>query len=356
MLPLTIEEVGGARRSVILTGRGLPFRDGGVSWGAETRYDRQWYAGSSVATIQVLGREELDPQWSGYWADRHVAPFITVSGFPEVQVAQDLVRIFEALRDSGGELRVQWGDYVRRGILMSFVPEPVREVDIPWRMGWIWSSRDDAVSARASVDTPPDSSRIRELLNQADDILAFQPRDLTPAYQNVVRSMMRDVRDRTTAVFELTRQGAQSALSPITLSQALRSEARGLADEARDLIAELSESPFVDSTPSDRIANRIVTEGWRRTMARRLDQLAAQAIRQAREAEAGARPEPTAIVQVRSGQSLRDIALEQYGSADEWQRIAEVNNLQTSMPAPGTYVRVPPLSTPVDPIGIAGQC
>lgn len=354
-LPVSIEEIAGARRQVILTGRALPHR-GGPSFGGSTRHSKEEYAGSSVATIQIFGRSEMDAQWEGMWSDRYIAGTTKVSGFPDVTTADDLVRVFEALRDGGGELRVQWGGYVRRGIIASFEPTPLREVDVRWNIEWVWTSRDDIdTPARATLDTPPDTSRLRQLLNSVDDMLAFEPTDVVRNYDATVRSAMREVRDRATAVLAIARQGQASALSPITLSQSLETQARALGREVGDLVVELSESPFRDASVSDTVIARLGIAVWQSSMTRRLSGLRGQVIRQQRATAANTRPDAATIVQVREGQTLRDLARIYYGSADAWQRIAEVNNLATSTVPAGTYINVPPLSTPVDP-GFMERC
>lgn len=356
-LPLVIEEIGGARRQITLVDRGLPFR-GGPSWGASTRHNKEEYAGSSVATIQILGRSEMPAQWDGMWSDRFIANSVKVSGFPEIETAEHLVRAMEALRDSGGELRVQWGTYVRRGIIESFEPTPFwSERDVKWSMEWTWTSRDDLdTPARATVDTPPDSSRLRQLLNSVDDMLAFEPTDVVRNYDATVRGAMREVRDRATRVFEITRQGQMSALSPVTLSQALETEARGLGREIGDLVSDLTETPFRDASVSDTVLARLGISVWQQSMGSRLGSLRGQVIRQQRATQAQARPEAATIVQLREGQTLRDLAWLYYGSSDAWQRIAEVNGLATSTAPSGTYITVPPLSTPVDPNGLMETC
>lgn len=355
-LPVTIEEIGGARRQVTLSDRALPHR-GGPSWGGSTRHAKEEYAGSSVATIQIFGRTEMDTSWDGMWSDRYLAGTVKVSGFPDPQGADDMVRIFESLRDGGGELRVQWGNYVRRGIIASFDPTPVwSERDVRWSLEWTWTSRDDVdTTARATIDTPPDSSRLRQLLNSVDDMLAFEPTDVVRNYDATVRGAMREVRDRATRVFAIARQGQASALSPITLSQSLETEVRGLGREVGDLVVELSETPFRDASVSDTVIARLGISVWQSSMSRRLSALRGQVIRQQRAAQAGARPDAATIVQLREGQTLRDLARIYYGSADAWQRIAEVNNLATSTAPAGTYIHVPPLSTPVDP-GLMESC
>jgi hypothetical protein len=67
---LTIEEVddpgsGRSRRSLVLTGPGLPFW--GASWESSTKLVTKWPAGSREATQQVIGPREMPSTWQGQW-------------------------------------------------------------------------------------------------------------------------------------------------------------------------------------------------------------------------------------------------------------------------------------------------
>jgi hypothetical protein len=58
--------------------------------------------------------------------------------------------------------------------------------------------------------------------------------------------------------------------------------------------------------------------------------------------EARAEPDALRIVTMDQSGSLRVLAQREYGNADSWQAIADVNGFESSSVAPGTQVIIPP--------------
>jgi len=342
---IVIQELTGSRRSIELGGRALPERP--FPAGGRLRSKKTWYAGNNVATLQVLGSEDIDTQIKGVWNDRYIVDQVATTGFETPQLARDVVRIFEVLQRSGNALRVQWSDVVRMGILAEFEPNWLREQDVEWSMRFEWYGRDDQEVTRATLDEPPNSAELRRRQNESDDRLAFEPDSIRTDYSDSVRAGAASVRARVGALFDRVRSAQSVAAIPLTAVRGALADAEALRSIGNVLGVELIEAPLEAATELEGLIDRLGAETWRREQGRRVLRTQAEGQRVARDLRRLTRPEPIAVITVRGGNdSLRRLARDYYGTADEWRRIADVNDLSSSVVAPGTLIVIPPLSAP----------
>ncbi len=330
-------------------GRGLPERP--LPAGGRLRTKKTWYSGNNVATLQVLGSEDMDMQLRGVWNDRFIAGQVLTSGFDndDPVLARDVVRIFDTLQRAGNTLRFQWGDVVRMGVLAEFEPRWLREQDVEWTMRFEWFGRDDQEVPRATLDEPPNSAQLRQRQNETDDQLAFEPPSIKPDYAARVRTQISDVRGRVGAIFDRVRAAQSVGGIPLTAVRGVLADAEALRRSANALGVELLEAPLELATDLEGLIDRLGAETWRREQGRRVLRTLAEGQRVARELRRLTRPAPLAVVTIRGGtDSLRRLAREFYGTPDEWRRIADVNDFPDSVVAPGTLVVIPPLSAPAE--------
>lgn len=356
MSALIIAELTGSQRSITLRGWALPNR--GPEFGGRLRTKTTWYAGNQVGTMQVLGSEVTPTEFEGFWMDRHLGDSnegqqIVTEGFDDtITTALDLVSAFESFRDSGNRLRVEWGPFVRNGVLAEFMPSPDRIQDIKWKMQFEWDARDDATAPRATTDEPPDTSALRRALNAVDDQLAFGPRSLVGSYFTSISSRVSGLRRQVGNVFDRVRQAQGLAVIPLRSVLGIVSDVDRLRSDSNELLVDLLETALDEITDLDDGYTTIQVEGWRRSQGRAVSALRAQAQEVARMIRTTGQPEPIQIVETREGDTLRDIAWQVYGIADEWQRIAAANSLVDSIVAVGTYLVIPPLGAPIDTLGL----
>jgi phage tail protein X len=348
MSALIIQELTGSQRSITLRGWALPQR--GPDFGGRLRTKTTWYAGNQVGTLQVLGPEITPTEFEGFWMDRHLdeADQIVVEGFGDVTRARDLVAVFESIRDAGNRLRVEWGPFVRNGVLAEFTPRPEREQDIKWKAQFEWDAKDDAEQPRATTDEPPDTSELRERQNSSDDQQAFAPDQIRVDYFQEVQSRAAGIRGRVGNVFDKVRQAQGLAVIPVRSIAGIVADVESLRDESNAMLVHLVETFVDDATDLEDLISTLTMEGWRRTQARRIADVRAQAQATARQVRTAGQPEPIQIVESKEGDTLRSIAWRVYGVADEWQRIATANSLPDSIVEVGTMLVIPPLGSPVD--------
>lgn len=349
-----VEEITGSQRVIELTGRALPYQR--VAWATSTRTKVTWYPGNPEATIQVLGPEREPTTATGMWKDRFLPQQVRAQGFTELSdpatvTAEALVRAFESIVIAGNSVRVQWGSVVRVGVLTRITPTWVRPQDVEWEMEFTWSAS-EATTLRRAADTPRSSRALmREALDENDFALVQRPTSVTQSYAGDVQARIRTQRTQVGQVFR-SLQVIGSTPSPIP-GQALAqpaSQAIGLINAATQLVRDLGEQnrqqledlPYTYASVSDQVTDVLVTETWRRTLGGTERDLIFAGLETARRETKQIAPGVLSIVTVPGETSLRQIAATYYGSADDWQRIADANGLVGALVPAGATIVIPP--------------
>lgn len=351
-----ITELTGSQRSISLGGRALPYR--GVSWGATMRSKQTWYPGNPRGTLQVLGPQYEPTIIVGCWKARYLVngkSAIGQVGFPDLELSpwspDALVAAFYSILNAGNALRVEWRAEVREGILKRFVPTYGRPtgVDVEWEMEFEWSGANDAPAPRAAESPPDPSGELREELNDADSAADARPQTVVPEVRTELRDLQAQYRRGAGSMFDNFRLIAASPAVPlgqisslIATTELLREE----IDHERDAIAGV---PRQGITLSDRVSDLLDVERWRRTVSFEQGDLRNGCLRRAKQAKDRAIPGALTVVTVPGDTTLRRLSFTYYGTADEWQRIADVNGFVDSLVPAGTVVVIPPTGAPTEP-------
>lgn len=152
---LTIRELTGLKREVVLRGPSLPFQ--GAPWGGQLRVVTTWYPGNAMeATQHVLGPMEKSSSWEGVWRTTQMfrtPVFYSEGGGSPSQLVRPftLMDILEDVFRQGQRLSVEWqnktpGDteqrrIVREGRCVDWEFKPDRSDDIYWSIEFDWASR-----------------------------------------------------------------------------------------------------------------------------------------------------------------------------------------------------------------------
>lgn len=186
---LTIEELTGQKRRLVLKGGGLPIK--GASFAASTVVATTWNSGNPEATQQVLTSQEDPSDWEGVWRTPQLlgAPceYEGPEGSAKVALAFQLEQLVDSLRLAGQLLRVTWANEVQRkhngangelhslkkvrlGRLTKFDPKYDTLDDVKWAATFEWVSRGDVTPK--SVDLRGDDliSSVREAIAQQDAV------------------------------------------------------------------------------------------------------------------------------------------------------------------------------------------
>jgi hypothetical protein len=345
---MTITELTGSRRSVILRDRALPHRP--VAWPGEQRQKKTSYPGNPVSTVQILGTVEPDLEMGGAWKTKFIGQMVTLWGFDDVVsrgadvTAENMVEIFTRIRRGGNLLRVSWGPEVRRGILATFEPNYDRVEDILWSARFVWTQIGDAPAPRASEAAEPETD-LNTDLTALNSVLASQPSYILPGVAVPIGIAAAAVQEATLGM--AASLGAISGVPDVTLPQfqGIAQWAETIQTQGTIMRALTSDRSLELFVATDDVGSVFGAGLWRRDVAAAALALMASAI----EARESIRDRVIAEFQdvdvVRDGETLRDVSLRQYGTSDAWGLIADANGYVTSDVAAGTSVLIPRRST-----------
>lgn len=356
----TIEELTGSQRSISLGGRALPYR--GVAWGASMRIKRTWYAGNPRGTIQVLGPEYEDTQVDGAWKDRFVGRIGTVRSFGfdlgalgvtvgsqgstvgEIWSADALVAAFYSILNAGNALRVSWRAEVREGVLVEFIPTYGRPtgVDVEWTMKFAWNAV-DAPPATAGAAAPEPRAALRQELNDVDAASDGRPTVVNNAGRAQVSASLFNERSIAGQLFDgyasiAIASGPSALLAPVASVLSATEQMREVLDDAR---TEIESVPVQALTLSDRAVDLLNVDSWRRTLDYEWGLLQGGCLLRATSFQQQVAPGSLRIVTLPGATTLRTLSLTYYGTADSWEKIADVNGFTDSTVPAGTSVIIP---------------
>lgn len=113
---LTIEELTGKKRRLVLTGAGLPLK--GAAWQRNTVLNTTWNPGNPEATQHVLSPTLEPSEWNGVWHTEQLmqtpAELYDGQGVRRVALAFELDEVFESFNVGAQLLRVTWTNVIQR--------------------------------------------------------------------------------------------------------------------------------------------------------------------------------------------------------------------------------------------------
>lgn len=339
----TITELAGDRRSLVLSGRGLPYRP--YTLKTKQRVDLTWYPGNPVATATVLGAAEEPTTVQGMWKDKFIGDgsAIVFAG-TDVTNVRDASNIVDEILRSGRPLEVTWDLTTRHGHMTSFEKSWTTTRDLQWSMAFEWISRGEGISPVVvviDVALGDAVGTVRQLATDLNDA-SEAPFPTTTNFQEAVRNAMDTIEERVAELFNLAEGLARTALAPIDAVRRAISVVNNLVFQLTDFAFFLKlettglRNPFA-TTYQDKLNAEIYT----RTLLQRTRALRDAAIAHRSAFSRQIRDELIAAHTVTEGEDLRDLATRYYGSPFEWRRIFLFNNLSTPALTRGQFLMIP---------------
>lgn len=361
---MTIEERQGPRRKIILRGRSLPFQ--GVDFGTMQRSELDYFVGNPVGSLQFMGPVWKPTTMEGRWSDLYLiddenAP--TLINFPALNFAEltrntftsggtsgERARTAESLRDafyticrSGMLLKMQWGTIVRFGHIEEFTPIVDLRTDMSWEMRWKWSG-DRETQPQEAPRSKDLTSVLQRIVNFAKDVLkTLRLAQFTAEFwQRRITGTFNELGQYVTDLLGTMQRLAKFALAPSELLGNIKATLKGIQIAADDLMSVFSEASMsivssVGGDPSQVNYDNAIQSAVRKLLQR----LSAEGRIAQDDVDKTQAPTIKATTTIKQGTSLRDLSIEYYGTAKNWQAIQEFNTLQGSIVPAGTSVRVP---------------
>jgi hypothetical protein len=293
-----------------------------------------------------MGPREGPQEIHGMWKTRYIGADVILNGFEELiqsselVTAEALIQVFHKIRRAGNTLEVRWGPEVRRGILHRFTPNYHWLEDIEWKMNFVWNQFGDAPAPRATETRRPTEDLTVSMLN-LDDILSQIPIGLLP---NVTKPIKQEINSIRAGVVEINIALAKLFGKP-AIQASDRQNIEALIEELIidvDSVVDLSvNGPYLRFVPTDTVGNMLKAEIWRRDIGASALEVKVAAISARDNVRERAVPDILDIISMRPGDTLMDVARDYYGSTENWEIIADANNLVGMLVESGTRIVIP---------------
>jgi nucleoid-associated protein YgaU len=388
-----IHELTGRRRTLVLTGRALPQRP--FTLAGEQGLTVTYYPGNPVASAQVLGARETETTVEGWWKDRFISPDLSratgelldnpparldndavgtaihANGLPNVRA---LVAVVDDFRRQGQQVEVTWDELSRQGFIASFEQSWHNIHDVQFKIKFTWTSQSQDVDvplSGAGGDLTDFIERQRALSDQLQTKVAPDP--LTPDVPvpdvPVNASLLSQIRDATDAITSSVAEAARTVQHQIdgvlataetlqrftAINSFIAATAFRIMATTQSQVAAVGLNlPFTVTrtgtglptitratdtpTVAQFAAYHSQSHGWRRTAR----DLRGEVVRQTNDVvNQTGNNQVLAVVVARSGQDLRAISTQFYGTPDQWRVLAAANHLASASLSPGQVIFVP---------------
>jgi len=395
----------GRKRTVALTGRGLPI--GPFSVEGEQRVKVTNPPGNPEGWATVMGPTEGTTDISGYWKDKFIGdtrqgqrssiemiqPYqgspsaaassmdIRASG-TQVTSAVDATLLFDSIRREGQLLQVTWGYISRRGYLKKFGQKWHNIHDCEWSATFAWVSQNLPTSS--PLYGPPagmmeTGGALRELLRLISRILDTPHAILGPAMEGFRNTVNRI--DSFSRAFDDSVSGFASDVSELlNVGSTLQTSLGGIASSAQ-LIKDMVEDQgwpllFTDpqsilpfggpsaSLAEERTADALAIAALESIDPERVIRMQlyvretitdARRLRDEAVIRQRALDTPTAQIldtyRAREGEDLRDVSSRYYGNPTQWRALMTWNELDTTELYAGQLLIIPNLGISPDEQG-----
>lgn len=341
----TIEQLGGNRLGVSLRGYALPHW-GQASFLEVLNTKKTTYQGNPQATIQVLGYEMKDTEIGGLWMTRKLQGMVTATyqGAGEIRIesASALVDFVRRMFRGGQQVRVQWENVVRIGVIKEFNPDYKRIEDIRWSISFEWSKDGDVPSTpRSAPGVGVSTQPAQTALNTMQDQAALVPVRTDQTFFDGVRGRVQTMRNGGLQFMRRIQTGTALLTLPLNEINGALSVADTLRVEGLATTSQLLDVPVTAVTTSNTFIDTLKAERWRRGMSFQADRFSGEINNQARRLRKQRVKPPIDTVVCQNDTTLRSLSTRYYGTPDEWQRIANANGLVGSVVPAGTRVVIP---------------
>lgn len=355
--PFLIKEMTGEERTINLAGRALPYRPYTLT--GSQRVELTWYPGNPVATAQVLGAAEDRTSINGIWKDRFIGEdnetiAATLDG-GQLGSVVDLVAAVDSFRRKGQLLEVTWQRIARRGFITNFTQAWENLHDCAWDIEFTWIS--NAIDGEVAITT-----REIDLKGVTDETTAGFINLYNAANSGIsklkgvaddINSAMGSLQESVSSVEDNLLNMVDGALSPLDAARravaTLESVGSGSFAIGQRMYSVVYQSltatfsvvlgrPDIDAVS---VGAAVGAANGRANIVRQSQKMKHNAARNRARLIRAIDPELTRTFFARADQDLRDVSIAFFGTADEWQKIAEFNSLSSSRLRAGQVVLVP---------------
>ena len=360
--PLTIEELTGQRRVLVLSARALPFRP--ISFLGTQRKEITRYPGNPIATMQMLGPTEEPTTIHGRWSDRFVRSvdddgrtvepealaYLNGELVPDVRTLASTV---DDLRRQGQQIRVTWEHLARDGIIDQFKQDWLRADIVEWEIKFEWGSQADVQTPTAiSAQSGDQSDFATKIGTQADELTAATI-SADFSLSESISSFLQKATNSINLASDTITAASDNATGAITSPEESAREILGAVDNLKvncqSILNKLASQPAQALVLADDIASLTLADSLDAyqysaslsSLARSLRDLAADG-----GDELKANTDDVTLLDIFTAVEnldLRSVSTRYYGDSNHWRELMSYNGLTDSRLTAGMMVLIPSL-------------
>jgi nucleoid-associated protein YgaU len=360
---LYISQLTGNNNAILLRNRALPYQKAEFLSGKQNE-NKAVYPGNPIATIQILGSEELPTTFTGRWSDRFVEADIyygtqktTVSpndATAGLGNAKQLVIFFNTLRLEGQAVGVSWDDFYEEGILKECHFTFIRSQDIEYTLEFEWTKQDISQTQIAAGIPTTFQNIVNDIANIQSQISSFSDElisiqgylsTITVAFETTLNGLIGSIAYATQNLIGLGTQVLNMAAATTSVYVSAVNLLQGLIIQSAQLVRQVNDIETQLLQPT----------GWQQTkdyldFITGLANLKNQAGVMVNTASNYSESLNKNYVQnndyitqyvAKDGDNLRMVSQKFYGDSSYWSYLADINFLQNSGLTSGTVVLIP---------------
>lgn len=322
------------------------------------------YPGNPIATVQLLGSEELPTTLKGNWKDRFVTASGSLNGAlfnlsPNDQNvglgnAKRIIEFFTTLRLQGQAISISWGDLYEEGFLKECHPNWLRPQEVEYTLEFEWYKQ-DIQNTKVAAPSPTtfqsivnDISNIQsQISNFSDELFAIQGylATITISLETAINGITGSIAYAVQNLITLGSQVLSMASIPINSYVSAVSLLNGILNSSANLIQALNnietevEQPTGYQQTQDYL-NFITAMSNLKNQATLMINKSSTYSDQINSNYINNTDLITQYI-AKDGDNLRMVSQKFYGDSSWWSYLADINFLQNSQLIAGTVVLVP---------------
>lgn len=343
---LVIEELGGSAIRISLRGGCMPLQ--GASYpstqrgGSYTALYSEY--GFSAVTGLLFGETTMNFAWE--------VPYFSpadhqVEGLDAPSTPEQLYACFLELQRRGRTCQVSVGSIARIGVLREITPTPTSGylidpftgaltqpgMNLEFVARWEWTAQG---VPNAASDVVPSVDDVRSLLAKSSSALSSALSDEDPFAPDFLTSLKDGLGKLNAGIASvrtsLAKLGSFASAPARLANQALGTcrAAAALGRNLEQIMDDVATEYQIASQSASALLGARRAKGQAKAALTDIFSALADAIRALEQRR-------TRVVGVHPGQSLTDVAVKTFGSADRWREIAELNDIQGAVVPPNTF-------------------
>lgn len=350
--------------NLVLNTRCLPYRP--IKIGGKQRAEFTWYAGSPVATVQVLGTEEDPIELQGFWKERFLDSTSAILGGIPVATVIDLVDVVDTLRREGQEVQLTWGHLTRYGIITEFEQTWHNPYDCEWSLTFSPISIEPVVPQTTRPNKPDmaqalaateaaiaawSTSRIQRVGPNISDSLAATYEELDEQLANQLKEVREAVEGTVGGFFssiDAARRMGAALVNTVRLlsvfAQSTLQRSQNVLMDTQDLANTLTLGQvdvLAGNPEAVSLASKLQARLFKSEQESASTELRDVFIEEIGPVVQSLAPPLVATFLANNDMDLRDVSLRFYGTPDQWRFLKDYNLLTSSKLEAGELIWVP---------------